>query len=73
MKREVDPSVKIVGHRAPPRGGVAAAAPFLDLVIRLRGDKPFIPKGVYRFRSFEEGQDWSLAMMTRRRKQDRSD
>lgn len=63
--------MKVVGRRIPSHGGVAAAARFLDLVIRLRGDKPFIPKGVHRFRSFEESQDWSLAMMTRRRKRDR--
>ena len=49
-------------------GRLEATAPLLDLVIRLRGDKPFIPKGVHRFRSFEESQTWSLMMMACRQK-----
>jgi hypothetical protein len=32
------------------------------------GDKPFLPKGVHRFRSFEESEEWTLRMLTRRRK-----
>ena len=43
-------------------------APLHDLVIRLRGDKPFSPKGDHRFRSFEESQTWSLTMMARRQR-----
>lgn len=58
--------VKTVGRRVPPAGGLPAAAPLLELVVRLRGDKPFIPRGVYRFRSFEESQAWSIEMMARR-------
>jgi len=57
--------MKVIGRRRTARGGLAAAAPFLDLVIRLRGDKPFIPKGVHRFRTFEESEEWSMRMMTR--------
>ena len=58
-------AIKVVGRRMPSRGGLTAVAPFLDLVIRLRGDKPFIPRGVHRFRTFEESQAWSLKMMAR--------
>ena len=57
--------MKVVGRRAPSRGGLAAAAPLLDLVLELRGDKPFLPRGVYRFNSFEESHEWSMKMMTR--------
>ena len=37
------------------------------MVIALRGDKPFIPKGVHRFSGFEESQAWSIRMTGRRR------
>jgi hypothetical protein len=60
------PAMKVVGRRRRGSGGIMAAAPFLSLVIRLRGDKPFLPKGVHRFRSFQESQAWSMKMMTRR-------
>ena len=62
------PSVKVLGRRTPSRGGLEAAAPFLDLAIRLRRDRPFIPRGVHRFQSFEESAAWSIQMMARRRK-----
>lgn len=58
-------AMKTIGRRAPTRGGLLAAAPFLDLVIRLRGNKPFIPRGVHRFASFEESHAWSMKMMAR--------
>jgi hypothetical protein len=45
-----------------------AAAGLLDLALRLRGDKPFIPKGVHRFATFEESDAWSMTMLTRSRK-----
>ncbi len=57
--------MKILGRRRPSTGGLTAAAPFLDLVLRLRGAKPFIPKGLHRFKSFEESEEWSMAMMAR--------
>lgn len=60
--------MKVAGRRVVSRGGLAAANAFLDLVIRLRGDKPFLPKGVHRFGSFEESHAWSIEMMARRRK-----
>ena len=56
---------KVIGRRRPPTGGLSAAAPLLELVVELRGKRPFLPKGVYRFNSFEESQEWSLKMMTR--------
>jgi hypothetical protein len=59
-------SVQVIGRRAPSRGGLEAAASFLDMVVRLRGEKPFIPKGVHRFLTFEESQAWSIRMMARR-------
>jgi hypothetical protein len=58
--------MKVVGSRRP-RGGLLQAAPFLELIVFLRGKKPFIPKGVHRFSSFKESQQWSITMMARRR------
>ena len=58
---------KVVGRRQS-RGGLVAAAGLLELTVRLRGDKPFIPKGVHRFATFEESDRWSLMMLTRPRK-----
>lgn len=57
--------IKTVGRRRRSRGGLVAAAPLLDLVIELRRDKPFIPKGVHRFHTFEDSATWSLQMMAR--------
>ncbi len=63
--------IKILGRRKPSSGGLVAAAPFLSMVIRLRGNKPFIPKGLHRFTSFEECESWTLKMMARPPKHDR--
>ena len=58
--------MKVVGRRrAPARPDLRYAAPLLELAVRLRGSRPFIPKGVHVFRSFEEADQWSLQMMTR--------
>jgi hypothetical protein len=57
--------MKIVGRRRPSRGGIEAAAPLLQLAADLRKGKPFIPRGVWRFRSFEEKDAWTLKMLAR--------
>lgn len=59
--------MKVVGRRRWGRG-LVATAPLLALSLRLRGDKPFLPRGVHRFRSFEESEEWTLRMLTRPRK-----
>jgi hypothetical protein len=58
--------MKVLGCRIPSRGGIVSAADFLDLVIQLRRGKPFIPRGLHRFRTFEEAEAWSMEMMARR-------
>jgi hypothetical protein len=55
---------KVLGKRKW-RGGLVAAAGLLELTVRLRQKKPFIPKGVHRFASFEESDAWSLKMLAR--------
>ena len=64
-------AIKILGRRTAREVGLPAAAKFLDMVVALRGDKPFIPRGVHRFSTFEESQAWSIRMMARRRIPDR--
>jgi hypothetical protein len=64
--------MKVVGRRRPPaRRDLVYAAPLLSLAVRLRGSRPFLPKGVHRFRSFEEADQWSLRMMARPRRDPR--
>jgi len=65
MADPTDLPAKTIGHRRTWRRGIVAAAPLLDLGVRLRGDKPFVPKGVHRFRTFEESDAWFLRMLTR--------
>jgi hypothetical protein len=56
-------SIKIIGRKEQKQKGLQSAAPFLELVLRIRGNKPFIPKGIHRFHSFEESAQWSIQMM----------
>ena len=58
--------MKVVGRKGTMKGNLEKASGFLEMVIALRGDKPFIPEGFYRFKSFEESAQWSLKMITRR-------
>ncbi len=55
---------KIVGRRMPA-AGFAGAEPLLRLAVELRGNRPFVPKGVHRFATFEESDAWLLKVMTR--------
>ncbi len=72
MNAQHSGSVKTLGRRGVRRpGGLPAAEKFLEMVIALRGDKPFIPRGVCRFSTFEESQLWSIRMMARPRNPDR--
>ena len=57
--------MKVVGRRHPPRGGLEAAANLLRAVVELRKGKPFIPKGVYRFKTHEEKDEWTRKMLAR--------
>jgi hypothetical protein len=62
-----DAPMKVIGRTGVQKGLVAANNLF-KLVIGLRGTRPFIPKGIHRFESFEEAQQWSLQMMSSRPK-----
>ncbi len=57
--------IKIVGKRLPCSGGLQKTNALLKLAIRLRGNRPFIPKGVWRFKTHEELDAWTLKMLSR--------
>jgi len=63
-----DPKIRVVGKRQPSNyhsGGLKAAEGFLKMVNVLRAGQPFIPHGVYRFKTHEELDIWTMKMLTR--------
>ncbi len=60
------PEMKVVGRKQGVRGGLVGADAMQRLATELRKGKPFMPKGVFRFKSFEEADAWKLRMLTRR-------
>jgi hypothetical protein len=62
------PKICIVGKRRPSKygqGGVQAADNLLQLVRTLRKGRSLAPRGVYRFKSHEEADEWMMKMLTR--------
>ncbi|MBC8183673.1 hypothetical protein H8E88_21480 [candidate division KSB1 bacterium] len=57
--------IKTIGKRKKSPGGLVNTNNLLKLVIELRGNKPFYPKGLYRFKSFEEKEEWEKKMRSR--------
>ena len=66
MKSSHELPIKIVGRKGKSRTNLETANDFLKLMRTLRGSRPFIPKGVWRFKTFEEADAWTLRMITRR-------
>jgi hypothetical protein len=61
---------KVVGHRHPPADGLAAGeAPGIEDARAWKRELRTlpIPKGVYRFRTHEEADQWLWQMLTRPR------
>ena len=52
-------NIKTIGKRKKSLGGLVNTNNLLKLVIELLGNKPFYPKGLYRFRSYEEKEEWT--------------
>lgn len=57
--------MKVIGKRRPYAGGIAELQGFMEMCNRLRSGRPFLPRGVYRFRTHEEADEWTLRMLTR--------
>jgi hypothetical protein len=66
MQNGQDLPMKVVGRKGKSKVNLETANGFLKLMIALRGKRPFIPKGVWRFKTFEEADAWTLRMITRR-------
>lgn len=66
--RDTEAPRKVVGKRTRP-GLLDPTADTRAAAIAWRRDFPipFVPKGVYRFSSHEEAQQWLTAMLTRER------
>jgi hypothetical protein len=57
--------MRTVGRRGEPRPTLENVRALQQLLRDLRGQNPFLPKGVYRFRSHEEADAWQMKMLTR--------
>lgn len=58
-------TTRVVGRRREPSGGLAAANNLLVLLRDLRANRPFVPRGVYRFKTHEDAAEWQMKMLTR--------
>jgi len=57
--------MKILGRRREPQPTRENMDAIQKLLIELHGKKPFLPRGVYRFKSHEEADAWQMKMLTR--------
>lgn len=64
--RDKQAEMKVVGRKSRVQTSLRRADAMQHLLTALRKGKPFMPKGVFRFRSFEEADAWKLKMLTRR-------
>jgi hypothetical protein len=62
---DTQPGMKVIGRPKKMREGLEAMNGLLELAIELRGNKPFAPGGIYRFKSHEEADEWRMKMLTR--------
>ncbi len=63
---DLPPGAKVVGRRRPGKVDLLTARPFFKFAASIRRPKHFIPKGIHRFQTFEEAEQWHLKMITRR-------
>jgi hypothetical protein len=59
-------NMKVIGRKGKPRIDVTTIDSLQKLANELRKGRPFMPKGLWRFRSHEEADAWKLKMLTRR-------
>lgn len=57
--------MRVVGRRNSYSGGLEGMQGFFEGIIQLRGDQPFLPRGVYRFKNYDEEREWTMKMLTR--------
>jgi hypothetical protein len=51
--------IKVVGRKGKPKVNLETANEFLHLMKTLRDNRPFIPRGVWRFKTFVEAGEWT--------------
>jgi hypothetical protein len=59
--------IKVVGRQGEAKVDVVSFDPMQRAYAELRRGRPFIPKGVWKFKSFEEADEWLMKMLTRPR------
>jgi len=57
--------MKVLGRKGPPKVDAVAVDAMQKLANALRQGRPLAPKGVWRFKSFEEADEWFLKMMAK--------
>jgi hypothetical protein len=57
--------VKVVGRRQGFDTSPEAAKQWLHTIYKLRGHAMVCPRGVYRFKTFEEADQWKIKMLAR--------
>ncbi|MDO8518535.1 MAG: hypothetical protein Q7T11_00030 [Deltaproteobacteria bacterium] len=62
MKTKTSPTMKVFTKRHGKPDKIEEARRLMTLVRRLRGDA-LVPKGVYRFKTMEEANQWMLQKM----------
>jgi len=59
-------TMKVIGRQGQAKVDVDRAGGFLKMAQELHRGNRFIPKGVWRFKTHEEADEWMLRMITRR-------
>jgi hypothetical protein len=67
MQKDERLPMKMVGRRGKTKVNVITFDSMQRTVNVLRQGCPFVPKGVWRFKSFEEAEQWTMKMLTRPR------
>jgi hypothetical protein len=67
MREDNGRPMKVVGRRGEAKVDVIIFDSMQRMVNVLRQGCPFVPKGVWRFKSFEEADQWTMKMLTRPR------
>jgi hypothetical protein len=62
-----EPPIRVVGRRHPPPSLSSVDTKAQTIAWRRAFPTPFVPRGVYRFETHEQADEWLWAMMTRRR------
>ena len=62
---QVKSNMRVVGRRKDPSPTLENVRALQQSLHVLRGKQPFLPRGVYRFKSHQEADAWQMKMLTR--------